>query len=436
MYERFKTLLPDQKGIRLLHAASKVSIQKDNSYEEKVIQDKFGASIKVLTPHQLASLICGTRGFEVVGIDIAGTDVILDEIHTYSDVSQSMVLEIIKTLLKLNCKIHIGSATMPSILQEKILEILNKERTYIVKLSDKTLDTFNRHLIKKCSSFEEVIPAIKAAINRNEKILVVCNKVDAAQQKYELCSQLFPDIPQMLIHSRFKRKDRNSLEKKLQDNFNNSLQACIVVSTQVLEVSLDISFDIMVTECAPIDSLIQRFGRINRKRTEDSLQLQLFKPIYVIIPPESKKDCLPYSMEKLQKSFYELPDNEVLNERDLQSKIDIVYPDMKITSIDTHLVWDKEDFLLTELCHYPSSVLMETLSIDSAAAICFSDKEKYETCGTEERANLEIPIPRNARFRKFTNFGYSKYGTCPVIIHDDLYDSEKGLTWKEIDTFM
>ena len=52
---------------------------------------------------------------------------------------------------------------------------------------------------------------------------------------------------------------------------------------------------------------------------------------------------------------------------------------------------------------------METLSIESATAILYSDLEQYEKCKNEERISMEIPIPRSSRFRKFTNFGYSKY---------------------------
>jgi CRISPR-associated endonuclease/helicase Cas3 len=437
MYERFKQQLPHQNGIRLLHASSKLTVQGDKSYEEKVLQDKIGASIKVLTPHQLASLICGTRGFETLAIDIMGNDVILDEIHSYSDISQSMVIEIIKTLLKLNCRIHIGSATMPSILQKEILRLLGgKKRTYCVALADKILDTFDRHIIHKCNSFEETIPVIQQTLLENKKVLIVCNKVDVAQQRFKKCQELFPDIPQMLLHSRFRRHDRAELEKKLREEFDLSSKACLVVSTQVVEVSLDISFDMMVTECAPLDSLIQRFGRVNRRRTEESVRAKIIKPIYVINPPDNEKDCLPYKREILLKSFAQLTDKGILHERDLQKMLDEVFVNLDIVPIYTHLVWEGNQFLLTDLCHFPSSVLMEALNIESASAILQSESEHYEKCNCEERIKMEIPIPRSSRFRSFTNFGYSKYGTCPVIIHDDLYSPVLGLEWMEINTII
>jgi CRISPR-associated endonuclease/helicase Cas3 len=437
MYERFKQQMPLQKEIRLLHASSKLAVGGNNSYEEKVLQDKIGASIKVLTPHQLASLICGTRGFETLAIDIMGNDVILDEIHSYSDVSQAMVLEIIKALLKLKCRIHIGSATMPTVLKKKILKLLGgKKDTYIVSLPLRIVDTFDRHIIHKCSVFEEAIPVVEQAINEDKKILIICNKVDSAQQRYKYCKETFPNLPIMLLHSRFRRKDRADLENALKNEFDNSCKACIVVSTQVVEVSLDISFDIMITECAPIDSLIQRFGRVNRRRTLESVCSKTIKPIYVIQPPDDSKKCLPYKADTLNRSYHMLPDNEVLRERDLQKKIDHVFPTLDIVSIDSHLIWEKNEFLLTELCHYPSSVLMEVLNIDSASAICKSDLEQYEIGSPEDRISIEIPVPRSSRFRKFSNYGYSKQGACPLIISDDIYSPELGLECKEIDTFI
>lgn len=436
MYERFKEELPDEKEIRLLHASSKLIVQGKHPYEEKVLQDKVGASIKVLTPHQLASLICGTRGFEALAIDISGNDVVLDEIHSYSDLAQSMVLEIVKTLLKLHCRIHVGSATMPSVLQENILKLLGGEKqTYVVTLPDKILDTFDRHTVHKRSSYEETIPVIQQALKEDKKVLIVCNKVDVAQQRFKSCRELFQHVPVMLLHSRFRRQDRAELEKKLREEFDASSDACIVVSTQVVEVSLDISFDVMITDCAPMDSLIQRFGRVNRRRTSETVRDRILKPIYVISPPKDSKDCLPYNQDILRKSFAQLPDNAVLHEQDLQNKIDAVFPELEAIPIGTHLVWEGDGFLLTELCHFPSSVLMEVLNIESATAILQSDQRAYEKGTSEDRISLEIPIPQSAaRYRKFTNFGYSKYGSSPIIIHDDLYSSDLGLEWKEIDT--
>ena len=260
MYERILHDLGDHvEDIRLLHSISQLLIGEER-ITEKVIQDKFGASIKVLTPHQLASIAFGIRGYESVLFDLQGCDIILDEIHTYSDIMQAIVLKMIEVLNHVGCRIHVGTATIPSALEKEILEILGKEQVQYVQLSDEVLTLFNRHEIYKAEAFTDLLPVLQQAVEQEKKILIVCNRVANAQVIFEQIEELYPKTKKMLIHSRFKRGDRNRLEKELKNEYNVSPYACIVVATQVVEVSLDISFDLMITETAPIDALIQRFG--------------------------------------------------------------------------------------------------------------------------------------------------------------------------------
>lgn len=439
MYERLKSNCPKDTDIRLLHAASSIVVN-NNSYEEKALQPMIGSSIKVLTPHQLAALICGTRGFETIALDIEGCDVILDEIHSYSDVAQSMVLEIIKVLIKLKCNIHLGSATMPSDLISKIIDLLGgKNAVFQVNLNEDELKTFDRHKIIKHENETSAFQILEEAIANNEKILIVSNRVAVAQKRYSELKEKFKEIPILLLHSRFRRIDRSSLENELITKFNdrNKLPgSCIVISTQVVEVSLDISFDVMITDSAPLDSLIQRFGRINRVRSSDTIKNKTIKNIHVIAPPDSTRDCLPYKKELVDKSFELLPNNDVLHETDIQKLIDQVYPEIQILPIDVHLAWDNNQFLLTELCHLPKATLLEMLNIDSATCIRFSDRELYESGKLEDRLALEIPVPRSVMFRKITNYGKSDYGNKPLIVDDKLYDAEIGLQWTEIEQFI
>lgn len=88
--------------IRLLHGASKVVLsQSGKALEERLIQDKVGAAVKVLTPHQMAGMVFGIRGYEALMLDLQGYDVILDEIHTYTDITKSIVLKIVEMLVHL-----------------------------------------------------------------------------------------------------------------------------------------------------------------------------------------------------------------------------------------------------------------------------------------------------------------------------------------------
>lgn len=424
MYDRIKNDLKNTNAqVYLLHAASSLKV-RDKGIEERILQHHLGASVKVLTPHQMASIVFGIKGYEAMLLDLEGCDVILDEIHTYASEIQAIVLKIIEILKSINCRIHVGTATMPTILYNKILELLGgKSEVYEVKLTDETLKTFNRHIIHKVDGFEHCDGIIKNAVNENKKVLIVCNQVKRAQQVYESIGEMYPNVDKMLIHSQFKRGDRAKLESSLKDDFNTSSHACIVVSTQVVEVSLDISFDVMITECAPIDAMIQRFGRINRKRTEETIGK--YKDIYVIQPPEDKNEALPYDIVILKNSFDVLPNDSLLEESTLQKMIDVVYPTIDFKSIDcSAAIYFNGQWMIKELCHNANSALLEVLDINSAACIIESDKEEYLNHPLN-RMMLEIPV-------NYNNIAHRKLqqivtGSRPFIIPNKAYDDERGL---------
>ncbi len=427
MYDRVKKDLADTNAqVYLLHSASGIKV-KGGKVEEQIMQRHVGASVKIMTPQQMASVVFGIKGYEAMALDLRGCDVILDEIHTYSDVMQAIVLRIIEILVSLGCKIHVGTATMPSFLYKKILDLLGGEGSvYQVSLPEDTLATFNRHRIFKLMSAEDSFAVIKTTVEEKRKILLVCNQVKRAQQLFEDVSTLYPNTPVMLIHSRYKRADRSCLEEELKSRFNRmDSEACIVVSTQVVEVSLDISFDMMITECAPIDSLIQRFGRINRKRTEATIGH--YKPIYVIAPPNDDKEALPYKTEILKKSFEVLPDRgNVLEETNVQAMIDAVYPIENFKNIDySGVVFSNGKWQLKGLCHYPKSALLDVLDINSAVCITEADKEKYLSSDAMVRTEMEIPISYHSIAHR--NFDQMDQGLRPFIIPNKAYDKQKGL---------
>ncbi len=419
--------------IRVLHSTSTIVKRKQN--EEVSLQNLMGSSIKILTPHQLASIALGLHGYEAMILDIKGCDVILDEVHTYSGVSQALVLKLIEVLKSLDCSIHIGTATMPSVLYQEIKKILGND-VLEVKLNDKELEKFDRHIIHKIPSFEQAQDIITDNIIQNKKVLIVMNTIKESQQVYKFIKEVFPNTPSMLLHSKFKRADRNLKEKKLlglDDNgeptfdFDTSNEACIVVSTQIVEVSLDISFDLMITVTAPLDAMIQRFGRINRKRTKETIGN--YKDIYVIAPPETDKDAKPYDLNVLQKSFEVLNDNEVLRERELQQKIDKVFTEIDFLKIEEHSIFNSQSgFTLRKLTHRGKAILFELLQIDSVSCILESDVEKYENGNFESRLNLEIPIA----YWVVAKMLQSEKGNKPFIIPDKAYDYDFGLNQSEI----
>lgn len=432
MYNRVKNDLKDTNpdlDIRLLHASSTISA-KGAKVEEKIIQGHIGSSIKVLTPHQIAAIAFGTNGYEAMIADIKGCDVVLDEIHTYTDITRAIVLKIIQVLNYFNCRIHIGTATMPTILYDRIIELLGKQNVLEVKLEDKELEKFNRHTIHKIKDWGSADSIILNAVKNDKKVLLVCNRVQNAQAQYELCKAKYPNVPILLLHSRFKKSDREKKERllmgldvngKANGHFNTSINACIVVSTQVVEVSLDISFDLMITEAAPLDSLAQRFGRINRKRTKETIGK--YKPVYVISPPVDKKKALPYDIEIINRSYDELPDSGLLKETELQQKIDNVFTEIDFLKIEQHSIYKENGkWSISPLTHNSKALLLDLLEIDSVNCICEADEEKYFEANYEERVKMTL----TTRYWVVKDLRQLNYGSHPFVIPDKSYNQETG----------
>lgn len=436
MFERIKYDLADDNpglDIRVLHAASRLMVEKRN-YEEKTIQGHMGSAVKVLTPHQLASIVFGTRGYEATLMDVRGCDVILDEIHCYTKVTRSIVLKIVEMLKLLSCRVHIGTATMPTVLTDRIRTLLGADTVYEVSLTDEQLDQFDRHRIHKLTAYQDAESIIEKAVDNNQKVLIVANRVETAQQRFKKLQDAYPNVPMLLLHSRFKRGERGKLERQLTGKrtdeagefireFNTGPGACIVVSTQVVEVSLDISFDLMITDTAPLDALIQRFGRVNRKRTKETIGT--YKPVYVVAPPETEGDAKPYELDILRASFDALPDNDVLRERDVQRLIDQVFPNVDDIRIDKDAIYVNGRWRIEQLVHKPKSVLFDILEIDSMICVTEADQQAYEQAGYEERMAYEIPV----RYHSVAHneLARSDMGNKPFIVPDKAYDSVLGL---------
>ena len=434
MYLRLDELLnakatgADKTDIRRVHAASRIEItqeKKGDSIEEHLLQRHPGAAIKVMTPHQVASLVFATSGHEAAALDVQGQNVILDEAHVYDAQSQAMVLAIVRSLVALGANVHIGSATIPESLERELLQPLGDDKTvYSVRLSDAELQTYNRHIVHKLPDEEAARQTVADALQNNQRVLFLANRVQTAQERYAWAKEQFPDTPILLLHSRFRRCDRAEHEQRITE-FNDKKGPCLVCATQVIEVSLDISFDTLITDAAPLDSLIQRFGRVNRRRGEN----QGLRPVYVIAPPEKAGEAKPYQLDVVQRSFDQLPDGELLEETSVQQKINAVYPEVQITEIDVHLAVDKNgNPTFRQLCHQPKSILLEILEIDTAACIRASDEDDYKTGRGNDRALLEIPLtwrtvrPHAGSWRQLKDTGNN-----PFIVPDAEYDKDVGL---------
>lgn len=425
MWRRLAAALAGQDvDVRLLHGSSRVVAYRATE-EEKALQDKVGAALKVLTPHQLMGIVFATRNYESLLLDLQGADVILDEIHTYGALTQAILFRLVEVLHGIGCRVHVGTATMPTALYEQVLALLGgPAATRITTLTEAELDTYNRHTVHKLPDWEATRPVLAAQLQADRKVLVVRNRVKDAQQLYNQLQEDYPDTPKMLLHSRYRRQDRAELEGRLKDVFDEQPGPCVVVATQVVEVSLDISFDCMLTDTAPIDALVQRFGRVNRRRLP-AAERQL-RPVYVVAPPTTKTAARPYDVDVLQRTYALLPDHgAVLHERALAGLIDAVYPTVELTSLDGFARFRDGQFLLPLLVHEPKSVLLDLLEIDSVTGLWLKDYEAYSLAHPDERPRYEIPL--NYRDAVRARLRQHPHGNQPYLIDEQAYLPETGL---------
>ena len=328
MYERLKELVSDDK-IGMLHGKANYFVYKDlvdKEYtyqkaaakvrEQQNLTKKICRPYKVLTPFQLLKAFFGIRGFEMQMAEMSQGLFIFDEIHAYDPHTTALILTMIKKLREdYEAKFCIMTATMPKFLKEMINDVLGKLTP--VEMDAQERDKFTRHRVKLLDgNIHDAIPQIEERLRQEQQVMVVCNTVNQAQDVFKTLQGVVKEGKAKLLHSRFILRDREQIEQELED-------ADLLVGTQAVEVSLDIDFDCLFTEPAPIDALIQRFGRINRKGKKGENGICDVH----ICEKGGENDGFIYSSKTVEHTLNAFTSNEVLHESGIQHLIDAVYCD-------------------------------------------------------------------------------------------------------------
>lgn len=223
------------------------------------------------------------HGF-VRAFGLAGKVVILDEVHTYDAYTGTILDALVSLLRELKCTVIILTATLNHERREKLLNIQLASTAYplITALPDKGIVCESPVIIEieqkvLVRLLREDNYAVEEALNRAEQgqqILWIENTVLEAQERYLDLAARAADIGVAcgLLHSRFTLEDRLALEDEWVTLFGKSganrraEQGRILVGTQVLEQSLDIDADFIVSRFAPTDMILQRIGRLWRHK--------------------------------------------------------------------------------------------------------------------------------------------------------------------------
>lgn len=259
------------KDVALLHSDSLSSYfdgtdgkftDGNTRYEQAKL---FSYPLTVCTVDQLFKFVYKAPGTEIFAATLKYSKLIIDEIQSYSPKIVAALIYGLSELKQMEGKFAIITATFPPVLEFFMRKYrLIKDRDYIFRDFSDTMGT-DRHTI---ALFHEEFDFDRIAEDGyKKKVLVICNTVSKAQKVYEELSQRTDEV--FLLHSRYIRKHRDQLEKMIMDFSDNDEMTGIWVTTQIVEASLDIDFDVLYTEMCTADSLLQRMGRCNRAGKKD-----------------------------------------------------------------------------------------------------------------------------------------------------------------------
>ena len=259
--------------------------------------------VRVFSPYQMLKGMYRLKGYEALLTDYHNATFIFDEIHAYEVKRLAMILKTIEYLrVNFNARFFIMSATFPTLIQDWLSEALNAPTK--IEADPALFQKFVRHQLilhdgelLTDSGLTNVINDAKAG----KSVLVVCNLVDHAQEAYDrIRNQLSAmNIRTELLHGRFNMRDRSAKEQLIREKTgatSDKRQPIVLVATQVVEVSLDIDLDTIYTEPAPLEALVQRFGRINRRRKQKGLA-----PVHVFRQPDDGQKI--YDPELVQRTL-------------------------------------------------------------------------------------------------------------------------------------
>ena len=247
--------------------------------------------------------------------------IVFDEIHAFDDQMFGHLLVFLKNFPKL--PVLLMTASLPEE-RLKAIHSIRPELNCVPGLVEfEVLPRYDFPYVVDQIDEATVWREVEKCLENNGKVLWVRNRVNWANQIYLKAKTKFPNIAVNVYHSRLRYIDRSDRHRRVIDTFKEKGKAAFLVSTQVAEMSLDLSADLLVTDIAPVPALIQRMGRLNRRATPDNPGNP--KPALICPLPKIKGDAYkPYEKSDIDTSLIwvqKLLDlNKSLSQRDLADK--------------------------------------------------------------------------------------------------------------------
>ncbi|MCB0126799.1 MAG: CRISPR-associated helicase Cas3', partial [Caldilineaceae bacterium] len=393
--------------------------------------------IRVFSPYQMLKGMYRLKGYEAILSDYHNAAFIFDEIHAYEVKRLALILKTIEYLKEhFNASFFIMSATFPTAIKRWLNETLSSPAEITAK--KKLFEEFQRHrlhLLEGELTADNGLNSIITDAKNGKSVLVVCNVVSRAQEVYdELVDRLRDSgVHVELLHGRFNIRDRATKEALVRNatgSKSKNRKTIVLVATQVVEVSLDIDMDTIYTDPAPLEALVQRFGRINRRR-----KMRDLAPVHVFALPDDGQGI--YDPELVQRTIQVLnrENSKAIDEGAIGDWLDEIYAGAIEERWQTEFMQAAEEFeanCLHTLRPFEADPNLEDLfykAFDGLEILPAQFYEEYKEQREEEpirAGELLVPISIG-RYHALCNAGkvWPREKGEPYVIEAE-YSPEKG----------
>jgi len=217
---------------------------------------------------------------------------LVDEVHAYDSYMQKLLDALLEIHARQGGSVILLSATLPQTMRENLVAAFHLglgvdapeigSNAYPLATHSPAAGDCEKHIdtreevkrtvvVKQLDSEDAIIEQIRQAVSNGQCVCWIRNTVKAARESHRTLAQCeWMDNDHLhLFHSRFAMVDRQKIEDETLNRFGDKSKyedrkGQVLIATQVVEQSLDLDFDVLITDLAPIDLIIQRAGRLRR----------------------------------------------------------------------------------------------------------------------------------------------------------------------------
>lgn len=367
----------------------------------------------VCTVHTVLGLLQNTRRGICAFPSIARSAFVFDEIHAYSPKLFRHLLRFLEIFR--DRPVLMMTATLPPDRKMALADACQKRGGATLVKGPEAREKAPRYALSR-SQEPDAWENVHSILSAGGKVLWICNTVPRAMTRYQTALDL--GLPVQLFHSRFRYRDRLQRQRNLIDGFSDESAPMLAVTTQVAEMSLDLSSDLLVTEYAPIAALIQRLGRLNRfDETPDLVKNALF-----LEPPNAR----PYANTPADKDAFFKRINQWLDavaDGTPKSQNDLA----EVFASLEDPVFDNDDHLTCDWINEPAMSLTNRHSLMEAGFTIDVVREEDLECGRLDEMVIPMPFPWDGGWEGWPRRG--RYLIAPA--GKIAYDEQKGGQYAE-----